>query len=271
MQTPSLGWALAQEGLRVIVLDLDYAGGQAAMHLCERNAGPTLREALQAINRLDPTLLDTLLTTCSAGLRLLPSPREHLSGEGEFPCSGLDLSNLVQTAASLADVVLLDLPGTALTHPSFAPLLGTLDQRVMVGEPSLPCTYNARRGLQHLEALMGALPVSAEIACEFVLNKVGRHDPISPREVRRALSLESQPKAWRELPRSDALVAQATYEGMALGAFSPRDPLAQAVTEWAREWAQEWAPARSPGGPGGLATAGREDPSWRQLWRRWAS
>jgi hypothetical protein len=79
--------------------------------------------------------------------------------------------------------------------------------------------------------------------------------------VRRTLGLEGDERAWRELPRSDELVAQATYQGQALGALDSRAALSRAVSQWAAHCA------------GGVddGTSPAEGSNWRERLQRWAS
>lgn len=237
----SLAWALAQRGLRVVMLDLDRHNGQAALHLCERNAGPTLREALQAAQRMDDTLLDTLLTPCANGLRLLPAPRAWVPASAEPAADGAQLLRLVQVAAQLADCVLLDLPAAAMANEAYLPLLRTIDEVALVSEPTLPATFNARRAWQWLQDERHDTHGLEQAGCTFALNKVQRQHALSPEQVWRTLGLEAATPDRRELPRSDAAVASATYQGQALGALDGREPLARAVGQWADALAARWA------------------------------
>lgn len=256
----SLGWSLAEQGLRVVLMDMDRLNGQAALHLCERNAGPTLREALLLIERLDETLLDTLLTPCGGGLRLLPAPRQWLPAQDEPACSAAHLTHLVRTARALADVVLLDLPASALADEALLPLLAAADEAVLVGEPTLPATFNARRGWATLlQARSGARDGRPAGACRFVLNKVARHHALPVKQVRRTIGLDEGTGLWQELPRSDAAAAQATYQGRAVGAVDGRDPLARALARWAEQWAQ-----------GSGALQAQRPAGWRERLQRWA-
>lgn len=267
----SLAWALAQRGQRVVLLDFDLQQGQAALHLCERNAGPTVREALELIERLDDTLLDTLLTPCSPGLRLLPAPRVWWAGESEGPqhrepnadVQGAHLLKLLHSAEALADWVLVDLPDGAPTQPSGGALLQHLGDVVLVTEPTLPATFNAQRAWLELERTRGSGRHS------LVLNKTHRLHALPSDQVLRTLGLHDAPERWREMPRSDTAVAQATYQGQAVGAIDPRDPLARALSRWAADLvagasddpAAVPAPVKNPPPP----------PQWRERLMRWAS
>ncbi len=259
--TTSLAWALAQRGLQVVVLDLDRSRGQAALHLCEDNAGPTLREALQVIDRLDDTLLDTLLTPCGPNLRMLPAPRQWLAPAFEPPCTNAHLQKLTTTATSLADWVLLDLPSDALTNTDTAPIVAELDELVLVSEPSLPATFNARRAWARLLEMRPEHDGVTQHHTRFVLNKVPPDPPLSSEQIRRTVGLESNGHAWRELPRSDELVAQATYQGQAVGALDARAALSRALSQWA---------AQCVGSVDGDSSV-TEGPSWRERLQRWAS
>lgn len=250
----SLGWALAARGLDVVLIDLDFEAGAAALHLCERNAGPTVLDALRVAERLDTTLLDTLLTRCASSLRLLQAPREAVQQQ---PQAVDGLERLIATAAQMADFVLLDLPRQAALPEG-------VDGVALVGEPTVASTYAARRRLQDLSESGRAL--------NFILNKVDRHDPLPPDEIRRALPTEGL--SWLELPRSDRAVQQALHRGAAVGACSPRDPLARALDEWAREWERERALKRTGDRTDEReagASPGEVTGVWRHLLQRWAS
>lgn len=276
--TTSLAWAMAEAGLRVIVMDLDVTDGQAAMHLCERDAGPTLRDALFVLDRMDGVLLDTLLTPCGPRLRLLPSPRQSLWTDAEPDYGPQALDTLVRHAQQLADVVLLDLParalelgGQGLVSQSWSHWLARLDQRVVVTEPTISATYSARRCLERLDAAGAA-------ASWVVLNKVDRRDLISPEEVRTALLSSPSGRAlgttdsrdataWRELPRSDRTVAHAVHHGLPVGQVMPQDPLARALMRWAQEAAQGMSLARAAQGAPGGAPAAHPGLDGRRRWR----
>ncbi len=263
----SLAWALSQRGCRVVLLDLDERSGQAALHLCERNAGPTVQDALRSIDRLDATLLDTLLTPCGPHLRMLPAPRHWWGERSNVPATGAQLMKLVETAGALADWVLLDLPNGAMTQAAFEPLLRQVQEVVLVSEPTLPATFNARRAAQWLREHRPSPPGQAP-GFTLALNKVNRHHALPADQVRRTLGLDEAPTGCRELPRSDAAVAQATYEGRAVGAVDERDALARAVAQWAEALGNRRTGPEMDG-PGPLAAPKR--PLWRERLMRWAS
>lgn len=266
----SLAWALAQRGQRVVLLDLDVRSGQAALHLCERNAGPTVREAMDVIERLDDTLLDTLLTPCSTALRLLPAPRQWWPAATEPVLDGNDISKLVRTASALADWVVIDLPNGAMLQECLSPLLQSLDQLMLVTEPTLPATFNARRAWQWLREHRDAAAADGQPGLGLVLNKVQASNTLPSEQVARTLGLDGTPTHWTEMPRSDATVARATYQGQAVGAVDARDPLARAISRWAADLAEQGArngamPKAAP------ITAAQDLRTWHERLLRWAS
>lgn len=266
----SLAWALAQRGQRVVLLDLDVRGGQAALHLCERNAGPTVREAIDVIERLDDTLLDTLLTPCSPALRLLPAPRQWWPAATEPPLDGHDILKLVRTASALADWVVIDLPNGAMLQESLSPLLQSLERLMLVTEPTLPATFNARRAWQWLREHRDPAAADGQPQLGLVLNKVQASNTLPSEQVARTLGLDGTPTHWTDMPRSDTTVARATYQGQAVGAVDARDPLARALSRWAAALAEQGAgngamPKAKP------ITAAQDLRTWHERLLRWAS
>ena len=227
--TTSLAWALAEQGRQAIVLDFDLLEGQAAMHLCEANAGPTVDDALRAGDRLDATLLDTLLLPCGPRLRLLASPGPDGGGvQADAPALGAGLLRLCTLAAEQADHVLVDLPMRTVLSGVADDLLERADRRLLVAEPSLSAAYNARRCLQMFEERGSGVD-------EVVLNRCHRGDAMSVPDMHRALDRPGRERAWRMLPRADEAAAMAVHQGLAVGRVQPRDPLARALKAWAQE------------------------------------
>jgi pilus assembly protein CpaE len=266
--TSSLAWALAQRGQRVVLLDLDVHSGQAALHLCERNAGPTVREAMGVIERMDETLLDTLLTPCSPALRLLPAPRQWWPQATEPSLEGSGLSKLVHTASALADWVLIDLPNGAMLHEGLSPLLQDLDEVMLVTEPTLPATFNARRAWQWLREHRAPTSTAGRPGIGLVLNKVQGSHTLPTEQVARTLGLDGTPAQWLEMPRSDATVARATYQGQAVGAVDAGDPLARAVSRWAADLAAHGSQAEPKTA---AITPTHDHRPWHERLLRWAS
>lgn len=263
----SLAWALAEQGLRVVLIDLDLREGQAAMHLCERNAGPTVADAVAVLDRLDAVLLDTLLTPCAPRLGLLPSPRQNFWSGHEHRLAPQALRQLCDQAAACADIVLLDAPARTIDLEEAAPespeaqawadWLDAAHHRIVVTESTLSATFNARRSLERLRS-------RTDRTLEVVINKVDRRDVLHAEELRQALG-GIQNLKWRELPRSNETVGAAVHQGWAVGRVQPRDPLSRKLEDWAREVAASLPKDRGPAVPSSLGGAHGE-PVARRTW-----
>lgn len=228
----SLAWSLSRLGLRVVLLDFDIDSGVTALHLCDQNSGPTLFDVLLSIDRLDATLLDTLLTPAAAGLVLLPAPRQSQLDSGKLDgVTAEQLLTICRHAQQMADVVLLDLPSSPRSPALGRTLLSQLHRLHLITPPTLQALYCAQRRIDRMAGIGPTL--------EVVLNPIGRDDALTPSAIRKALELPQGPPEPRQLPRSDRTVAQALYEGQALAACSERDPLARCITQWAAEVATE--------------------------------
>jgi hypothetical protein len=70
------------------------------------------------------------------------------------------------------------------------------------------------------------------------------------------------------MPRSDATVARATYQGQAVGAVDAGDPLARAVSRWAADLAAH-GPQAEP--KTAAITPTHDHRPWHERLLRWAS
>ena len=264
MLSTSLAWSLSRLGLQVLLVDLNFSGGQAALHLCDQNAGPTWAQVLGAIDRLDATLLETLLTPVAPGLRLLPAPRPNQIEAQTINSTQADqVMSVLELAQSLADVVLLDLPSQPSSAVHSPRILKSLSALSLITQPTMQSTYGARQWLERLNPAWPQGSRQGPTRLELVINPVGKHDAMSPADMARALGFED-PLQVRSLPRSEATVSQALYEGQALADFNERDPLSRRITEWAVELKALWAGEETRAAP-------TPRPWLRAPLRRWVS
>ena len=228
----SLGSALAAQGCRTAILDLDLAWGDACVFLSDQPGATNLADLAAQHMRLDGALLESALIDCGSGLRLLPAP-DHLDGASAIRAESV--AHIVELACAGFDAVVLDLGRgpQAATLPALD-LAGSMH---VVVPPSLAGLHGARR----LLALLRELDVARE-RTRLVINRIGQPGELTASDLRRALGFEQA----REIPDSPAAVASATDHGVPIGRHAPRDAVSRALARWAEELAPAVAAERAP-------------------------
>jgi pilus assembly protein CpaE len=157
----SAGWTMAQQHLKVTLLDLDLHFGSAALSL-DLEPGRGLRELLTHPERIDSLLIDAAVTSAGDRLRLLGAeePLEdplHLGPEG--------LVAVIHQLKAAADIVIIDLPRTL--GPLSRQALLMADVIGIVTDLSLP----AMRDTQRLVTLIKG--IHTESKAVIIANRVG--------------------------------------------------------------------------------------------------
>lgn len=138
---------LARSGQRVALLDLDLQGGSLALDLAA-DPSPALIQILESPDRVDPVVVGQALRPHPLGFRLLAvdAPIEAVPAiEGDA------LMALVQAAADMADLILIDCP-RCLDRARRA-VLRMVDRVVIVTPPTLAGLRDTRRMAGLLQSL----------------------------------------------------------------------------------------------------------------------
>jgi len=170
----NVAWAVSQH-LRqdVLVLDMDLAFGTAGLNF---NQDPPhgIADALGAAGKVDPTMLDRLMSKAANHINLLTAPAmlDHT-----FDLAERDFEQVTELAQKTTPVVVLDLPHmwTAWVRHTLA----TVDEVVIVAEPDLANLRNAKNLADTVKALR---PTESEPL--LVVNKLGvpKRPEIAPQE-----------------------------------------------------------------------------------------
>lgn len=139
----ALIWA---ETHSVCLIDLDVQFGSAALYVNVRSQ-LSLADLVEAGDRLDSELLRSVAETHPSGLGVISSPPEILPLEALTPDF---VSRLIDVAAEVYDVVLLDLPGAWVSWSLAA--LQKSDVVALVTGVSVAGIHQARRQLELLDA-----------------------------------------------------------------------------------------------------------------------
>ena len=201
-------WAARQT---VCLIDLDIQFGTAALYL---DLQPTLGllDLVDAGERLDHTLFETIAARHSSGLRVIAAPPEMVPLETLAPDF---VAQILALAAQSFEVVLVDLP-SAWTGWSMAALSHS-DAACLVTNLSVPGLRQARRQLDVIDANSVSVPV------QIALNRV-------PKKIFRTIDLGDSEKALRR--KVDFTIADdaptmnsAIDQGRAIGAVRAKSPI----------------------------------------------
>jgi pilus assembly protein CpaE len=187
----NLSAALAKQGKKTLLLDLDLQFGDAAI-VMGIEPEKTVYDLVVAPGELDFEKLAGYTTKHPSGLDVLPAP---LRPEDAELVTESKITRLLEVARECYDVIVVD------TSPFFhGPMLATLDRTdellVLCGL-DVPTLKNVRLALQTLELL--SFPMSR---VRFVLNRANTKVGLSKKEVQTALkvSIDVELPSDRQVP-----------------------------------------------------------------------
>jgi len=170
----NVAWAISQH-LRqdVLILDMDLPFGTAGLNF---NQDPPhgIADVLGASGKVDPTMLDRLMSKAANHINLLTAPAML---DKTFDYGERDFEQVLELAQKTTPVVVLDIPHTWTGWVRHT--LATIDEIVIVAEPDLANLRNAKNLADTIKALR---PNEAEPL--LVINKLGipKRPEIAPKE-----------------------------------------------------------------------------------------
>ncbi|HVC88381.1 MAG TPA: AAA family ATPase [Gaiellaceae bacterium] len=225
----NLATALAKQGRKTLLLDLDLQFGDAAI-VMGIEPEKTIYDLVVAPGELDFEKLAGYITKHTSGLDVLPAP---LRPEDAELVTESKITRLLEVARECYEVIVVD------TSPFFhGPMLATLDRTddllVLCGL-DVPTLKNVRLALQTLELL--SFPKSR---IRFILNRANTKVGLSKREVESALKVTIN----IEVP-SDRAVPLSVNQGNPAVLANPSCDFAKAITALSRTLIpQQKAPGR---------------------------
>src|SRR3569833_2836701 len=200
----NVAWAISQH-LRqdVLILDMDLPFGTAGLNF---NQDPPhgIADALGASGKVDPTMLDRLMSKAANHINLLTAPAML---DKTFDYGERDFEQVLELAQKTTPIVVLDIPHScnAWVRHTHA----TLDEIVIVAAPALANLRNAKNLADTIKALR---PNEAEPL--LVINQLGvpKRPEIAPKEF--AASVEC--KLLGQIPFDPATFGTAANNGQML-------------------------------------------------------
>ncbi len=217
----NLAVALARRTIQPVVLvDADLQFGDVALML-QLQPSHTVLEAVQAGERLDGTMLESLLLRHPAsGLLVLAAPTEPSSAD---QIGRVDLSRILDVLRGLCAYVIVDTSAN-FGEVTLAALEGADDILVLAGLDVMSLK-SARVGLQTMRML--GVPIGR---VKFVLNRANTRVGLTEADAERALQL----KVDVALP-SDIIVAESVNRGAPVVTSTPRSKFAKSIEDLAEQ------------------------------------
>ncbi len=221
----NVAWQLSQKhSIETVITDLDLAFGTASLNF-NHDAGGGIFEALSQPDRVDPTLIDRLMTRLGDKLNLLNS----ISGvERDFLIDAHAVETVLSTVRQSAPMVVVDVPN--MWAPWIKYTLLNADEVIITATPELPSLRNAKSMIDLLKQHRpnDKMP-------KLVLNQVGvpKRPEIPPMEFAKALGIE--PTVI--IPYDTLSFGTAQGNGQMLYEVAPKSKAAEALQQLAFEFA----------------------------------
>ncbi len=216
----NLAFALSREpDTRVLAIDVALPFGDLDMYLTGESHPQDLADISSQSERLDQSLLDSMVQHLGPTLDLIPSPTTfekivHIEPER--------VSELVRIAANLYDFILVDF-GPTFDRVGIW-LLEHLEELCIVSAPSLPSLRRA--GLLLKLSKEFETPVSR---IQVILNSADSSTRLSRAEIEKIIGRPIS----QAFPSDAEAVEESLLTGRPVLQAAPRSRLSQAIVEWA--------------------------------------
>lgn len=216
----NLGYQLANEGKKVLLIDLNLQYGEAVLTVHDRKASSDIAEVARNLSRLDASFLSASTVPVAANYEILAAP--------EDPAQSLQikpehLDAILNVAANHYDFIILDLSRNLDDLAIKA--LDRAHNIFLIMQAMLPFVRNTKQ----MMAVFQSLGYSHD-KVELVLNRHFKHSEIGLEDLRATLGM----MRIRVVPNSFGEVAKAINQGRPLAALSKSNPVLKAINELAQ-------------------------------------
>lgn len=226
----NLGYALAGQGKRVALLDLNTQFGDAAVYITDRTPRFTLADVAKAVDRLDGTLLDSSMVKVLPNFHVLAAPED---ADQALKVRAEDIEALLATASTHYDVILVD--GCRSLNALTVRAMDRADTVFAVLQQSVPYLRDAQRLVRALEGLG-----YGRDKIRLIINRFDKKALIDEARIVRSLKHD----VHAVIPNSFGAVADSIDQGVPIAKLASRDPVARRL----EQIAAEMAGARKDGG-----------------------
>jgi len=216
----NLAFALSREpDTRVLAVDVSLPFGDLDMYLTGDNHQQDLADISGQSDRLDKSLLDSMVQHLGSSLDLIPSPGTF---EKIVDIEPEHVSELIHIAANYYDYILVDF-GSSLDQIGIW-LLEHLEEFCIVATPSLPSLRRAGQLLKLCKEF--EKPLSR---IEIILNRADTSAPVSNTKIEKLIG--------RQIDIRFPTDAEAVQESLLIGQpflqVAPKSKLSRTIVDWA--------------------------------------
>lgn len=216
----NLAFALSREpGIRVLALDASLPFGDLDMYLTQGNHAQDLADISSQTDRLDQSLLNSMVQHLSPALDLIASPGAY---DKIVDIEPRRVSELIHIAQTCYDYILVDF-GSSLDRIGIW-VLDCLDALCIVATPSLPSLRRAGQMLKLCEEL--EKPASS---IEIILNRADASERISSAEIEKLIGRP----IGKRFPVDTEAVEASLMLGKPLLQVEAGSKLSRSITGWA--------------------------------------
>lgn len=229
----NVAYALAaEEGKRVLLVDLNLQWGDAVFFVADRKPSITLADVAMQIHRVDPAFLSSSVVHAHPNLGVLAAP--------EDPVHALDVKPehievLIRIARSRFDFVILD-TGRALDAVTVR-ALDYADAILPVMQLSVPFIRDGKRLLAAFRALD-----YADSKIKVLVNRYEKGGDVTMQDMESALGC----RAFATFPNDYDRVAKSINQGVPVVKLARGSAIARSLREFAHELSA--VPAKAPSG-----------------------
>ncbi|NTU93942.1 MAG: AAA family ATPase [Chlorobiaceae bacterium] len=218
----NLAFALSLEsGIRVLAVDLSFPFGDLDMYLTGENHPQDLTDISSQSDRLDQSLLDSMVQHISPTLDLIPSPATfekivHIEPER--------VSELIHLASNFYGYILVDF-GSSIDQVGIW-VFEHVDELCIVFTPSLP---SLRRAGQLLKLCKEFERPMSNI--EIILNRADTSDSISSAEIEKVIGRSIS----KRVPSDYEALQGSLLTGQPFLQVAPKSKLSKTIIDWSAQ------------------------------------